>query len=74
VYRVQPPFEEETISHGLCDDCFRAEMERINKELAAPHGVERMGSFCLHQIAYFYELIWGFFNLPLKKNAKRKKL
>jgi len=45
LYRVQPPFEEDAISHGLCDDCFDAEMERINEELAAFHGEERMGSF-----------------------------
>jgi hypothetical protein len=42
---VQPPFEEKAMSHGLCDDCFPAEMERIKKALEAFHGEERVVSF-----------------------------
>ena len=45
LYRVQAPFQEDAISHGLCADCFPAEMEKINEELAVFRGEKRMGSF-----------------------------
>ncbi len=33
IYGEKEPFEDESISHGLCESCFPQEMERIAWEL-----------------------------------------
>jgi len=34
-YRIKPPLDNNSVSHGLCEDCFPIEMERLKRELAA---------------------------------------
>jgi hypothetical protein len=34
-YRIKPPFDNDQVTHGLCQDCFPKEMERLKKELVA---------------------------------------
>ena len=33
-YRVKPPLDDDRVSHGLCEGCFRIEMEKIERKLA----------------------------------------
>jgi hypothetical protein len=34
-YRIKPPFEDDSVTHGLCDPCFNVEIKRLEKWSAA---------------------------------------
>ena len=34
-YRIKPPIDDDSVSHGLCEACFSVEIRKIRKEMVA---------------------------------------